>query len=137
MNESGKNGLSCLVPNLRYHTRNDFSFLLLNMMLMVSLWHGHYYVIVHSLLYLFDKCIFVFYHTWMVNFDKNFIYINWSDHIFFVLNLLMWMWYITLICRYWITSCIAGLKPYLIMMYNSNFIVQFDFIIFCWGFLHL
>ena len=40
-----------------------------------------------------------FYHEWMLNFVKCFIWVYWDDHV--VLSFHLWMWYFTLTCIHW------------------------------------
>ena len=50
-----------------------------------------------------------FYHKWMLNFVKGFLYIYWDNHMFLTFNLLMW--HITLIDLQILKNrCIPGIK---------------------------
>ena len=84
----------------------------------------------------FLEGFFCFYHKWMLNFVKGFLWIYWDNHMILSFNLLMWC--ITLI-DFWILKnpCIPGIKPtwswYMIFLICCWIL----FARICWGFLHL
>ena len=105
LNISGESGHPCLVPDFR---GNAFTFSPLRIMLDVGL----SYIAFIMLRYVPSIPAFwmVFYHKWMLNFVKGFLYIYWDSHTGLSFNLLIW--YITLI-DLWILKnpCIPGIKP--------------------------
>ena len=79
LNNSGKSGHPCLVPDLRGHA---FSFSPLRIIFAVGLSYISFmYVDVHSFSALFLKS---FYNKWVLNFVESFFWIYWNDHMVFI-----------------------------------------------------
>ena len=108
LNSSGESGHSSLVPDF---WGNAFNFSPLKIMFAVGLSYIAFIMLRYVPSIPAFWRFFFFYHKWMLNFVKGFLYIYWDNHMFFFFfNLLMWC--ITLI-DLWILKnpCIPGIKP--------------------------
>ena len=106
MNSSGESGHPCLVPDFR---GNAFHFSPLRIMFAVyHMWFLLYWGI--FLLCLLSGGFFFFYHKWMLNFVKGFLWIYWDKHMVFIFQFVNGVYHTD-----WFVnteeSCIPGIKP--------------------------
>ena len=91
LNSSSESGHPCLIPDFR---GNAFKISPLRITFAVGL---SYIALVYwgmFLLFLLSGGFFFFYHKWMLNFVKGFLYIYWDNHVFFIFQFFNMVYYI-------------------------------------------
>ena len=108
LNSNSESGHPCLVPDFR---GNAFNFSPLRIMFAV----GWSYIAFIMLRYVpsipaFWR-FFFFNHKWMLNFVKGFLCIYWDNHMVFIFQFVIVVYYIDWFADIKKCSCIPGIKP--------------------------
>ena len=91
LNSSGESGHLCLVPDFR---GNAFNFSPLRIKFSVGLSHIAFIMLRYVLSIPAFWRFFFFYHKWMLNFVKAFLYIYWDNHVVFIFQFVSVVYYI-------------------------------------------
>ena len=119
LNSSGESGHPCPVPDFR---GNAFNFSPLRIMFAVGL----SYIAFIMLRYVPSiPAFWSFYHKWMLNFVKGFLYIYWDNHMAFIFQFVNVVYYID-----WFADVEESLHPWdkahLVMMYDLFNVLDSD-----------
>ena len=120
LNSSGESGHPCFLPDFR---GNAFNFSPLEIMFSVGL----SYIVFIMLRYVpsipaFWRVFFFFYHKWMLNFVKGFLWIYWDNHMAFIFQFVNVVYYID-----WFVDIEESLHPW-----DKAHLVMMIFLICCW-----
>ena len=115
LNSSGESGHHCLFPDFK---GNAFNFSPLRIMFAVGLSYTAFIMLRYApCMPAFWRVFFFFYHKWMLNFIKGFLWTYWDNHMAFIFQFVNVVYYID-----WFADIEESLHPWdkahLVMVYD-------------------